>query len=370
MPRIFKKIRLFLLSALMLFSLSSCSSFFADDGMMIDSITTEMDADGNTIVTIAFTDDYYDNVEFTIPAPKDGETGPQGPIGNGISTITKVMEEGQDYLLITFTDENMAPAKIALPDTVSIDSITSKLDTETNVQTITITLTNGEKTEFRIQNGKDGAGISDITSVTDESGNTTITISYTDGRDDTVIQIPYKSGKDGEDGRGIESISTQSVGDKYYLYIKYTDSEEVEVLELDKPESTKWICGNGAPGAIATLQASNGDFYFDLTNWGIYLLQDGTWQQVANLKSNEVTCTVEFDPGEGVLDGTYLGMRTCVKGESLDISQIPTASLEGHTFAGWYTSELGPNDPRSGKFTDLTPVTKLYTHLFAYYLPE
>lgn len=366
MPKTFHKIQLFLLSLLTFFSLSSCAGFFQDSGMVIDDITTTQDADGNTTVTISFTDDYYDDVVFTIPAPEDGKQGIQGPIGNGIAGIEKVTEDGKDYLVVTFTDDTMPPQKIELPALVSVSSITSSYDNQTGVTTVTITLTDGSEHEFTLQNGKDGAGIADIQTEVDEEGNTTITISYTDGRDDTVVQIPYKQGKD---GRGIESITTQTIGDKYYLYVKYTGEEEEQVLEFDKPESTKWICGNGAPGLLASLQASEGDFYFDLTDWGIYLLQNGSWQQIANLKSDEISCTIEFDPGEGTLDGTYLRLRTCNKGDSLDISQIPTASREGYSFQGWYTSELGPNDPRSGKFTDLTPVTKIYTHLFAYYLP-
>lgn len=367
MPRIFKKIRLFLLSALMLFSLSSCSSFFADDGMMIDSITTEMDADGNTIVTIAFTDDYYDNVEFTIPAPEDGETGPQGPIGNGIRSITKVTEEGQDYLLITFTDENMAPAKIALPDTVSIDSITSRLDTETNVQTITITLTNGEKTEFRIQNGKDGAGISDITSVTDENGNTTITISYTDGRDDTVIQIPYKSGKDGEDGepgRGISSMIglTDPNSNQYYIFITYTDGEE-DTIFFDAPNrGTIWYAGDGEPNPRVNFElyeALEGDFYFDLTNLAIYRYNGSSWILVGGIGNQapveEVTVTFNASENGGNVIGTTLSY-TLNKGSTIPDVDLPSAYKEGERFIGWYTSPLGPSNPNAGHFTSLTPV--------------
>ena len=367
MSSFLRKARLLLLSFVLLFSLSSCSSFFQADGMMIEDITTKQDTEtGDTTVTITFTDDYYDPVVFTIPAPEDGKEGPQGPIGNGIKSIDRITEDGKAYLLITFTDPDMEPARIELQDAVSVVSILSSYDTETGVTTITITLSDGTEETFTIQDGKDGAGIKDIVSEQDEEGNTTITISYTDGREDTVIQIPYKKGNDGEDGRGIASITTQTANGIYYLYITYTNGDE-DVLQFDMPESTRWFRGNGAPGVDITLEAKSGDFYFDLTNCTIYLFNGFLWNEIANLRNDTIQCTVEFDAttNGGILDGDYLSKVLCYKGESLAISQIPTASKEGCTFLGWYTSVLGPKDPRSGKFTDLTPVTKEYTVLYA-----
>ena len=373
MKRLFRRLSLFFLSFLFLFPLTSCGSFFEDGGMQIADIVTKTDEEGNTTITISFTDDYYDPVEFTIPAPEDGQEGPQGPVGNGIEKIEKVKdpETGKTYLVITFTDETMEPARIELADAVSIEEILTSFDNETGTTTITITLTDGTKKEFVLQNGKDGVGIADIESTTDEDGNTTITITYTDeSKDPTIITIPYIKGNDGEDGRGIASITTQSANGKYYIYITYTDDpdqENIEVLEFPMPESTKWFSGNGAPGFDISVQAKQGDFYYDLTNFAIYLYNGFTWDLIANLKNETIPCTIEFDAttNGGILDGSYLSRVTCLKGESLDISQIPTASKEGATFIGWYTSAQGPKDPRAGKFTDLTPVTKQYLHLFA-----
>lgn len=371
MRKTMKKIRLFFLSLLSFLSLSSCASFFSDPGRQIDDIVTRQEENGDTVVTITFTDNFYDPVVFTIPAPEDGTPGPQGPIGNGIEGIEKVTEGGRDYLLITFTDDGMEPARIEIPPTVSIADVTSSYDVETGANTITIALTDGTEHSFVVQDGKDGVGIRDITSTTDEEGNTTIVISYTDeSREDTLIQIPYVEGKDGEDGRGIASITSQSANGTYYVYITYTDDpdgENVEVLEFPMPESTKWFSGNGEPSYSVSLQAKEGDFYYDLTNYAIYLFNGYTWSVVANLRNDTISCTVEFDAttNGGILDGSYLSQATCLKGESLDYTQIPTASKEGCTFLGWYTSAQGPNDPRAGRFTDLTPVTKTYLHLFA-----
>ncbi|HIU70114.1 MAG TPA: hypothetical protein IAC60_00820 [Candidatus Enterosoma merdigallinarum] len=378
MKRLFRRLGLFFLSFLFLFPLTSCGSFFEDGGMQIADIVTKTDEEGNTTITISFTDDYYDPVEFTIPAPEDGQEGPQGPVGNGIEKIEKVKdpETEKTYLVITFTDETMEPARIELADAVGIEEILTSFDNETGTTTITITLTDGTTKEFVLQNGKDGVGIADIESTTDEEGNTTITITYTDeSKDPTVITIPYIKGNDGEDGRGIASITTQCANGIYYLFITYTDSkgpEDVQTIELPMPESTQWFRGNGAPGPSVSLQASSGDFYFDLTNLTIYLFNGVVWQSIANLRSETIPCTIEFDAttNGGLLDDDYLSTVTCYKGESLDISQIPTASKEGAAFIGWYTSAQGPRDPRAGKFTDLTPVTKVYTHLFACFEEE
>ncbi len=373
MKRIFRRLRLFILAFLFLLPLTSCGSFFDDGGMQIENIATKMDEEGNTTITITFTDDYYQPVEFTIPAPENGEMGPQGPIGNGIEKIEKVTdpETGKTYLVITFTDETMEQERIELEDAVSIEEILTDFDSTTETTTVTIRLTDGTEKQFVLQNGKDGIGIENIESTRDEEGNTTITISYTDeGKNPTTITIPYIKGNDGEDGRGISSITTQSANGTYYIYVTYTDDpnqENIDVLEFPMPESTKWFSGNGEPTFEISMQAKQGDFYYDLTNFAIYLFNGFTWDLIANLKNETIPCTVEFDAttNGGILDGSYLSRVTCLKGESLDISQIPTASKDGATFIGWYTSAQGPNDPRAGKFTDLTPVTKQYTRLFA-----
>lgn len=371
MKKTLRKIQLFLLSLFSFFALGSCSSFFSDQGMVIENIATTTEDNGDTTITITFTDDSYAPVTFKIPAPEDGKEGPQGPIGNGIEKIEKITKDNKNYLQVTFTDKDLAPALIELPDLVSIKDITTSYDVEKDTNTVTISLTDGTEKSFVLKNGKDGIGIKDITSETDEEGNTTITISYTDeSKEDTVIQIPYVQGKDGKDGRGIASITTQSANGTYHVFIQYTDDpdgENLEHLEFPMPESTKWFSGNGAPGFDISIQAKQGDFYYDLTNFAIYLYNGFTWDLIANLKNDSIPCTVEFDAttNGGLLDGSYLSKVTCLKGESLEYSQIPTASKEGATFLGWYTSALGPSDPRAGRFTDLTPVTKQYLHLFA-----
>lgn len=360
MKKTLRKIQLFLLSLLSFFALSSCSSFFSDEGMVIESITTKTDEEGDTTITIAFTDDFYDPVTFTIPAPEDGKEGPQGPIGNGIEKIEKVTKDGKDYLRVTFTDKSLEPALIELPKTVSIQDITTSYDAKNETNTVTITLTDGTKESFVLQNGKDGLGIQDIQSTTDEEGNTTITISYTDeSKEDTVIQIPYIQGKD---GKGIDQIVsyTDPIENKYYIYITYTDGQE-ETLQFDAPNrGTLWYAGDGEPNPRVNpelYQAIQGDFYFDLTNLTIYRYNGRSWDSVGSLGAKEENVTVTFDASTngGAIVGATLSY-TLEKGNVIPAVDMPLAYKEGATFIGWYTSANGPNNPNAGHFTSLTPV--------------
>ena len=375
MKRLFRRLSLFFLSFLFLFPLTSCGSFFEDGGMQIADIVTKTDEEGNTTITISFTDDYYDPVEFTIPAPEDGQEGPQGPVGNGIEKIEKVKdpETGKTYLVITFTDETMEPARIELADAVGIEEILTSFDNETGTTTITITLTDGTTKEFVLQNGKDGVGIADIESTTDEDGNTTITISYTDeNKDPTVITIPYIKGND---GKGIESIVsyTDPVENKYYIYITYTDGEE-ETLTFDAPNrGTLWYSGDGEPNPRVNPELYNalsGDFYFDLTNLAIYRYDGLNWTFIGSVGSTTEYVSVTFNAAKngGAVIGSTL-TATVEKGSTMEAEDIPLAYKEGERFIGWYTSSQGPSNPNAGHFTSLTPVFSDMT-VYACFEPE
>ena len=84
--------------------LGGCSGYLIDDGSYtIADITTALDDDGNTVVTITFNED-KDPVVFTI------DKGTSGANGNGIANISAATDEnGNIVLTITYTDPDTSP---------------------------------------------------------------------------------------------------------------------------------------------------------------------------------------------------------------------------------------------------------------------
>ena len=91
--------------------------------------------------------------------------GIKGDTGNGIASITTKKENGVTTVTITFTDPEKEPVVFTISDGetgatgadgVGIAKI-EKTATNGNVDTYTITLTNGKTYTFTVTNGKDGA---------------------------------------------------------------------------------------------------------------------------------------------------------------------------------------------------------------------
>lgn len=332
-----KKIILIIILPIILF-LTSCSAFVGgDDGKLIDTITTNLNSNGDTTVTITFTDG-SDDVTFTIPKAEQGESGLNGL---GISSI----EEVDGNLLITFTDDSTTEIPINIEEITDIKSV---YNDETKETIITIS-TNKQDYNYTI---KDAVGISEVTSSTDgATGNILITITLTDGRTQEVM-IP--KGETGEAGKGIESIVKDETASEYNLVISYTDGTS-EVISFTKPQATSWYSGSGAPNDPAL----DGDFYFDYANFIFYQFNGNEykWELVANLGLTGETCTVNFNAvtnGGQIVSGNSI--IQCKRGDYIALGSIPQAFKEGYTFIGWYTDPNANNNPNAQKFTDLTPV--------------
>ena len=91
--------------------------------------------------------------------------GTKGDTGNGIASITTKKENGVTTITITFTDTTKEPVVFTISDGgkgdtgddgVGIAKI-EKTDTNGNMDTYTITLTNGKTFTFTVTNGNDGA---------------------------------------------------------------------------------------------------------------------------------------------------------------------------------------------------------------------
>lgn len=372
----FKKIIKLALALFSTISLSSCSIFGSDEGMMIESISATSGEDGSTTLTFAFTDPDIEPLEVNIPKGDQGEQGAIGLTGLGIDHIdSELSEDGKNTILtIYFTSEEVEPKVVTVPNGVGIDTSvppTYTLNPDNNTTVVTYTLTNGETITFEVSNGKDGIGIANVTQTTDQDGNIIITITYTDetfgDNGQTVITIPYKNG---EDGRGIKSIVGTQMDNYYYLTITYTDDTTQTLAPITLPRTTQWFSGYGKPTSMDEMNAIEGDYYFDYDNYVIYYFDGEHFVEIINLTENNqptVQCEVTFNPNGGSFVSSTTGKIIVNKGETIDVSRIPVCYKEGFTFEGYYTTPEGPENLFSGKLDDLTIITKDIT-FYAYYV--
>lgn len=358
-----------IISSLFLFlsiALSSCSLFGgANEGLMIERVESTMGENGSTLVTMYFTDEDVEPLTFEIPRGETGEIGPIGATGLGIKEIiSRQSEDGLSTILtIIFTSEDVPNQEITVPNGVSIVSPVSSYDPETNITTIYFILSDGTDTSanpIEIENGKDGIGIADINQETDAEGNIIITITYTDPsmgeNGQTVITLPYKNG---EDGRGITSVVSTQIEDQFYITVNYTDGTFEDLAPITIPQTTKWLSGLGAPNSITTSQANYGDYYFDQENFVIYYFDGSSFIELINLtENNKVTekCTVTFNPNGGTFVSETIGKIQIDSGSTINLASIPLCAKDGFSFEGYYTTPEGPENPLSGRLTDLTPI--------------
>lgn len=355
------KLKSILLGCLAALPLASCGLMGTQESLYIESVTAVPQEDGSILVTITFTDEDMKPVTFNVPK---GDTGEQGPQGVGIASVESApSEDGKDLVItVTYTDSTLEPSVWEIPNANSIENFSSSYDAETGNTTVTITTSDGEDHTFIVPKGKDGVGIASVTQTEEESGDIVITITYTDVTiPPTEIRLPYKNGKD---GRGIESIvaGVDPFKGAYMMTITYTDGE-TENLEFPMPErGTRWFSGNGGPGYNS--EAEVGDYFFDLTNFVIYRYESLGWTVVVDLKggTSQQKCIVTFDVATN--GGTMLweGVPYMEVAPNTCLPNIPLASKEGCRFIGWYTSPYGPElDPTCGKLTKLTIITTSMT---------
>ena len=312
-----KKILMLFILSISLFYITSCSAFMgSDEGLMIEDIKAEYnEEDGSTKITITFTDEDEAEVTFTIPK---GEQGENGLAGVGIESI---VETENNTLLITFTDETTKEIPLDLED---ITDIYSTYKPNENTTTVTIE-TNKNKYEFNVN---DPLGISNITnSIDGTTGNL-----------------------------GIESIVTEDSENEYILHITYTDGT-TEQFNFNKPNSTSWYSGVGAPMFI--MNATDGDFYFDTANFKFYQYNamQLSWVLIADLGIAGDKCVVTFNAvknGGEIISGNP--SIECSRGDYISLGSIPIAYKAGYEFIGWYTDPNASSNVNAEKFTDLTPV--------------
>lgn len=343
--------------------LTSCGSFFetGDESKMIQEIATEVLENGDTKITITFTEEEKEPLVFVVPK---GEDGAQGENGNGIASINQTMsEDGQTLILtITFTDGS-EPKVIEVPvingeDGVSISNITTTQDEQGNtlvtisfngdIEDVTFTIPAGQK-------GDTGNGISNVEVITNDDGSQTITISYTDSSmPNTIVTIPAP--EKGDPGVGISYIISSESENEYILTFYFTDGSTQEVSFSKPTQPSTWLSGFSEPSSSI---GNDGDFYLNKSNLTIYQKVNGTWMLIAQLSSSQDRHTVRFDANGGTFSSdTFSTIFEVTHGETFYGNPnyiFPHVTNGDLKFLGWYTS-INQNDPTVGKFTDLTPV--------------
>lgn len=316
-------------------SLMGCSFFNNNDSVVnIKNIDVKKDQDGNTIITIYYTDANSEPTTFTIPKGDDGKEG------NGIKNIeyTPLDDDSGTTVTIYFTDESKDP--------------------------VSFIVKNGEG-----KKGDDGAGIFEITSERDEENKRTVlTITFTDDRDPITLYIP--DGEKGEQGNSVRTITQtlSSDGTKYIVTFLDDFGDVISTIEL--PRANTWLSGTTTP---ADDSGNDGDFYFETTHYYVYQKVGGKWNKVAELgaaRENERTHQVTFEVNDSsdergeIIQGQKI--YTITEGMNFYSAgyDLPMAYRAGYTFNGWITSKT--YNVTLGLFTNLTEVYKDMT-LYAYW---
>ena len=214
-----KKITKFIMIILSLFILTGCGSFFGEETATgIETIEKIELEDGTIKLIIHYYDEEIDPVEITIPKGQDGLKG------NGIKDIVATPGDNSTKVTVTYTDTAIPPYEFDVPHGTEIKEILV-VDAEGNViedenyigdkyLKVVYTEVDPENPEenksslFALPKGEKGNGIENIYAgrLTEEG-----TIDETSKNDDGSVT----------------------------LGIKYTDSEELQILTI--PASKSWM---------------------------------------------------------------------------------------------------------------------------------
>lgn len=300
---------------------------------------------------------------FGIPS---GERGVQGETGNGIDsailnpdyTLTLNFTDGTSYTTTSIRGETGATGQTGAAG-VGILSIT-KTGTVGNVDTYTVTMTDGSEYTFSVTNGLNGTdgadGFSPTATVSKSGGVSTITI--TDETGTTTAQV--SDGTDGQDGFSPTATvsksgntSTITITDKNgTTSVEINDSQKVYVnVDLVEETADKTI------GDILEAYANNARIWFSGTADGYeftipLVLINGREDQGVNVYFLEATGTID-GLGEQ-FDGRY-----CISMSGTDDSDAISFSFIPKTQPGeWFDIPVEITDDSNGyrATTEVTPM--------------
>lgn len=187
--------------------------------------------------------DQYDTLAELEAAHPTGEDGDAYLIGDP-THIYVWLDDRQEY-----GDGGLFAAVSGL-DGVGITSI-EKTSSAGNIDTYTITYTDGDTDTFTVTNGVDGAGITSIAKTSTEGLVDTYTITLSNGNTSTFNVTNGKDGTNGTDGNGIYSITKTSSSGLVDTYtITFDDGSETTFDVTNGKDGTNGTNGtDGAPGA-------------------------------------------------------------------------------------------------------------------------
>lgn len=335
--------------------LTSCGGFFAEEEpLQIYSIENEILSDGQTKITITYTNEDKAPDIFYIP---QGQKGEDGVIGNGIQSITyEKSEDGTSTtLVIKYTNPESEDTVFNIPNGISVVGTESNVDPLSGNTFMYLLYSNGEKSEpIKLLRGLDGNGIIDYQIVTNEDLSQTLTFVFSDS-DDVIITIPAPN-----QGNGISSIIGSEEDGFYILTINYDLKEEPDIIKFAKPaEPSKWYSGPMRPNPSLGV---DGDYYFNTQHEEIYLKEGSNWTLIVQINSYEQVCNVKFDLNDSATEPAYytgnvLTNYTVKRGSIFSdngYGEIPLPYRPGYVFKGWYRSKVISqiNTP----FTDLVSI--------------
>lgn len=356
-----KKILSFILLFISCIFLSSCGGGVSSEELYLSrAILLE---DGSTEYILY---NYYgDEIgRFTVPAPIKGEDGNEG---NGILLIDpKPSEDGSGTTLtITFTDETMDPIKFDIKDGISVTGVTEPFYDENGEKYVLLTFSDGNTSETPIYlpKGDDGNGIDDFDFNYDpETRRLYVYVSFTNEELFPDFYYDFPAPKDGNGVDKMEAkIETVDGVEQYVITVTYTDKEP-EKLYLPKPaDPNKWYTSSDYTSKELVPNPKKGDFFFDITDKTIWLKEEVNWRKIVDFKTPEDTFHISFNlsldiaPDAVLVSGKdyYENIKYGTYGLGAGIP-LPLAHSDEYIFKGWSLNKVA--SPTSGYFTDLTPV--------------
>jgi len=367
--RLFKNLKLLVISSCFLFSLPSCSAF-GDDGFVITSSSFSTDQDGNTILLLNTSDEENPTITVTIPKGNDGKDGVS--ISKVESTVdSEYKDEDGNFgalvkITIYYSDNSTYELEVPIyygKDGRGIKNVTyssGENEKENNVTTVTFTYTDDTTSTIEIPNGTNGVGIDSFTSEeyydseTGESGYK-VRVVLTNGEEKEFTC------KNGDKGTGILNVEIDSSGDTYKFTITFTDGTMTDI-EVDKPVTTKWYYGSEVP---SDSDGNDGDFYLKSDDGYVYRKENGKWVKLFSMKpqdSQKQKFYIYLDPNGGYFEGGINKWPvTVTEDTTIDIDLLKTPlrdnetigeSTYSYTFKGFYSTQ--EENYLAGKLDSLT----------------
>ena len=369
------------LVSVLLLTFTGCGGFFAEEELIINSVTHNRLEDGSVQLVITYKDDVKEPDVFVL---NQGPQGEVGQTGKGIESVVPVHDDERNLTVVTITYSDGDVYAFEIPDSATIEHVGYVKD-EVSGQLFfevvyTTTDSNGVITErYPIdipENGKDGKDGAKIVGAEciqiNEDFSAVWEFVMSDGSTFEVT-VPTAPGV-----LNVECVPDPEHNGDYKMTIIYTTLDEegnnvTQTFWIDRPNQwTHDSFGSDGPSAFT---GKIGDYAFDDTLkiiWHKEYLENGevAWVQIANLKVDysDVTkyrVTFHFDDAEDENETTVV--RHIRENSNFYYSgySIPTPpEKEGYVFAGWYTERGLTSAPVTmGAFTNLTVVmgtTDLY----------